>query len=760
MATTVGEIQLIARINTSQYQQDAKNIEKANDGIEKSADSTAKRSNAAFSTIAKVGLAAVASAAVAVGVAINKNIGNAIRRVDTLNNSSRTFANMGFDAEVASKSMKDLEKSITGLPTPLDSAVRGMTGLAATYGDIQKGQKVFSALNNAILGFGGSAEMVDNAIMQLSQLPMDGPLDAQTWNSLRNSGLTPVLVAMAKESGMSVSAMKKAFGDGQLTVEDFTNKLIDMNTKGGGGMKSLEKIAQDATGGISTSWANMQTAITRGIANVIRAIGSEDIAKFITNIGKAFERALNESSGFISFMKRNKDFILPIIVGISTLVGLITSLYVGIKLVAAAQAVWNAVMKANTLGSIIIAITAVVAALTYFFTQTETGRKVFETIKNVASDAWESIQGIWNGAVEVFKKIWQGIQDGIDDVKNAFDDAKDAVNDWYKDNEKAIKNVAIVIGTILLPKIVQIGVQFTIAAAKAVTAAAMTAGAWIASAISTSIAWLTQTLPRIIAGFVTMAGQAVINAARITAAFIASSVRTLVGWGITFAGYLAGLAIMVAQTMIAGARMAIGFALALGPIGLLVSAVIGAAALIITNWETVKRWITSFWDWLKTSAKNTWESIKGFFSRIGSTIGDALGNAFKGAINGILGFLEDRINSIIDTLNGAISAIDKVTPGSLPRIGKVSIPRLAEGGIITSPTLAMVGEGGEAEAVIPLSKLDKMLDNKREDRPYEPREVIRIPEQSSAEYRQGAVNTIKAYNEYLRSRGLPELGVA
>lgn len=40
-----------------------------------------------------------------------------------------------------------------------------------------------------------------------------------------------------------------------------------------------------------------------------------------------------------------------------------------------------------------------------------------------------------------------------------------------------------------------------------------------------------------------------------------------------------------------------------------------------------------------------------------------------------------------------------------------SIPGLAEGGIVTGPTLAMVGEGREAEAVLPLSKLDSMLNS-------------------------------------------------
>ena len=53
---------------------------------------------------------------------------------------------MGFDAGDAKSALDELNKSIMGLPTSLDEGVRGMTSLAATYGDIDKGQKIFSAL--------------------------------------------------------------------------------------------------------------------------------------------------------------------------------------------------------------------------------------------------------------------------------------------------------------------------------------------------------------------------------------------------------------------------------------------------------------------------------------------------------------------------------------------------------------------------------------------------------------------------------------
>lgn len=41
----------------------------------------------------------------------------------------------------------------------------------------------------------------------------------------------------------------------------------------------------------------------------------------------------------------------------------------------------------------------------------------------------------------------------------------------------------------------------------------------------------------------------------------------------------------------------------------------------------------------------------------------------------------------------------------LPAMG--GIPMLAEGGVVTSPTLAMIGEGGQSEAVIPLDRLNE-----------------------------------------------------
>ena len=125
-----------------------------------------------------------------------------------------------------------------------------------------------------------------------------------------------------------------------------------------------------------------------------------------------------------------------------------------------------------------------------------------------------------------------------------------------------------------------------------------------------------------------------------------------------------------------------------GPIG-------AAVLLIVKNWDTIKAAASAAWDWIK----NAWSGAGEFFSGIG----DSIKNAFKGAFNWVA-----------KGWNGSIGALSWTVPDWVPGIGGntisvPNIPMLATGAVVTGPTLAMVGEGREPEAVLPLSKLDEML---------------------------------------------------
>lgn len=225
---------------------------------------------AAFGAFATIGSKAVNT--------VSDSLDGAISRIDTLNNSDRAFSNMGFSAEETKKAMDNLQGAIKGLPTGLDGAVKGVQLLAGSTEDVGKSVDIFKAMNDGILGFGGNAEMVDNAIVQLSQSFSNGKVDAETWNSMINSGLGPTLNAMAKQMGKTTGELKAGLSDGSISVKEFQDRLIDLDKNGGGGIKSLNQIAKDSTKGISTSISNAKTAITRGVADMITKL-NDGLAK-------------------------------------------------------------------------------------------------------------------------------------------------------------------------------------------------------------------------------------------------------------------------------------------------------------------------------------------------------------------------------------------------------------------------------------------------------------------------------------------------
>lgn len=701
-------------------------------------------------------IAGIASAATSKALnVLTSSIDTAVKRVDTLNSAQKTFAYMGFAASDSSEAVKAVTKSIQGLPTPLDSAIRGMTGLAATYGDVKLGQRVFTALNDAILGFGGSAAMVENAVQQVSQLPMDGPLDAQTWNSLRNSGITPVLVAMGKDMGKSVSQLKEDFGNGTLKVQDFVNELTKLDTQGGGGLVALNKIALNATSGISTGFANMQTAVSRGMANIIQAVGQKNISQAIAAIGAGFEKVLNVIAkeipvaiGYIKqmvdFVVKYKDIFTPLAVGAAAAATAMVALAIASKVAAGIAAVtkaiqagqiamatytalttsgtsamvaFEAVTAINPFTVIIVAVAAAAAALIYFFSKTETGKKIFSDFVGFLNTVWAGIKTGAGAVADFFSSVWQKVQVAVDAVRNAFNIAYNAVSNfvsaginvlsnaisavinWFIAWRAWFINIGIVIGTILLPKMIQLGIEalksaaswvasmaqagaatattaattvvnFVKMSAAAVVNGAKSAAAWSLAAAQTALAWL-KTVPGMIVQFVQASAASVVNAVKSGAAWVLAAGQTAAAWAVSFGAYLVGVATAAAQTVLAGARMAAGWLLALGPIGLIIAVVAGAVALIIANWDSVKGFVVGVWQSIQNAVgavigwvKQNWPLLLAIITGpIGlavlyvvqhfQQIRDGVANVIN-SVTGFFGSLPGRILGAIGNLGGIL----------------------------------------------------------------------------------------------------------
>jgi hypothetical protein len=145
---------------------------------------------------------------------------------------------------------------------------------------------------------------------------------------------------------------------------------------------------------------------------------------------------------------------------------------------------------------------------------------------------------------------------------------------------------------------------------------------------------------------------------------------------------------------------------------------------------------------------------------VGPTLKNVLVDAFKAVaiaapiILKVLDTILAALQAIADAAAFAIDMLNKINPlKAVKSIGGFiggAIPGLAEGGIVTRPTLAMIGEGGQSEAVIPLDKLGKMGGGDI---------IINVTGglATSAEIGESVVNALRAYS---RSAGPLQLQVA
>lgn len=420
-----------------------------------------------------------------------------VSRFDTLNNANRTFKNMGFATTDTKKAMSGLNDSIMGLPTSLDQAVQGMELMAASTGDVQKGQKVFSAVNDAVLGFGGSSAQASSAVQQLSQDLSSGTITAATWNSMINDGMGPALKALAKSMGMTSGQLKDALSNGKVSADQFSEALINMDKNGGGGMQSLHKIALDSTAGISSSFANLKTAVVRGSANMltvvdnfIKSVTGTNISGWIKQAASAVTAGMaiasqaiksftpvaksifNTLKSIVAWVGQNKDWLLPLVASVSAFKSVITvvgiaknafsafgnALEVGgllarivsgskdaaaglslmaqnSKLAAAAQKVLQAVSAANPWVLLVAAIAAVVAGLAYFFTKTKTGQKIW-------SEFVSGLKDLWNGLASFFSGLWSGITQTFNSAAKGVQNGWNSVTTFFSNLWTGIVNGA------------------------------------------------------------------------------------------------------------------------------------------------------------------------------------------------------------------------------------------------------------------------------------------------------------------------------
>ncbi|WP_334115972.1 phage tail protein [Streptococcus parasuis] len=248
-----------------------------------------------------------------------------------------------------------------------------------------------------------------------------GLQNTTTW--LQEAGKwTQDLMAKLEQNG-AVQNFKTAFdnissvlGDVTGSIGDFVNNLLGIDGKSAsvdGVADSFKKVSDflaDATGeikdfvgwfqkggpavdafkaaiiGITTAWAGYKVVI-----GTIQAI--ETVRNTLLAVGNGLMLARFAQSGALTAAEATQA---AATMGASGAFG-----------------IFNAVLSANPIAIVIMAITALVAALVWFFTQTETGQQMWQGFVDFLGNAWTVIsttaQNVWNALSAFLSNIWSAI---------------------------------------------------------------------------------------------------------------------------------------------------------------------------------------------------------------------------------------------------------------------------------------------------------------------------------------------------------------
>ena len=411
---------------------------------------------------------------------VKDSMSGAINRFDTLNKYPVVMKALDYSTKDVAKSTAILSKGIDGLPTSLQDVTSVAQQLAPLTGSATKASKSAIALNNAFLASGASVADTSRGLQQYTQMLSTGKVDLMSYRTLMET-MPIALRKVANSFGFTGKSAEqdlyKALQSGQITVDQLNDRFIKLN----GGVNGFAQLAKKNSEGIGTSFANLKNAVVKNLANMLSAIdngfkqaGFGSIAQVLDNMKGSINSAFqvigpvvtNATVVILNFVKVvcgalksafSNDIFRTAVVGILGFVGafkgigvaigiltkLKTALNVGqaligiangskaassaltfmaqsSKLAAAAQATLNAIAAINPYVLIAAAILAVVAALTYFFTQTKTGRALWQSFTTWLSGAWQSLVGVattvWNAignainaVVNFIKPYWQGL---------------------------------------------------------------------------------------------------------------------------------------------------------------------------------------------------------------------------------------------------------------------------------------------------------------------------------------------------------------
>lgn len=296
-------------------------------------------------------------------------------------------------------------------------------------------------------------------------------------------------------------------------------------------------------------------------------------------------------------------------------------------------------------------IAAAVAALAWFFTQTETGRQIWQGFMDWLSSAWQSISstlsGVWNGIVETATIVWNNmmavvapiIQGVVDFIKSVWD----GISLWWTANQTLIQTTFETVWNAI-----QTVIQTVMPIIQSIIETAMNILGPFIEATWNNICTVVKTVWELI--------KIAIQTAMDVIGGIIKAVMAIINgdWGTAW-NAIKGVGEAIWKGLsAAGKAIFDGFAQILSNIWSAIKTVASNA------WEGLKSTVLGLIDGLVQGAKNAWESMKqgvrDLVDKV-TSIFDGIKNidlweAGKAILDGFLGGLKSAWDSVTDFVGG------------------------------------------------------------------------------------------------------------
>lgn len=511
------------------------------------------------------------------------------------------------------------------------STIEGATGnLEAAF--VKLGASVLDSVKPAITGgMSWIADGVTNAV-PVVQAGIEGLI-----------GWFQRLYSKLEENG-AITAFKSAWDTIRDAIMGVVNMVIDwVKLMPPDGVATAIKLIADTLNLIVGNAGKLAPVLIPAVAAFL---GFKTATAGITAVAGGLDGIFNAAVK----VKNAANGVTDLVNGIGGISGRIQKIAASTKIAQNAQLAWNAVtsagtaiqrafnavLKANPVGFWVTIFATVVAALVWFFTQTEVGRKAWAAFTSWLSETWaalvEGAKAIWNGLGEFLADLWATITGG---VQSAWDGIAGFFTGLWQTISGGVTGAWTSITTFL-------------------------SGVW--TGISTTATTIFTGIRDFIVNVFTVIGALIVAPLQA----IQNGINTVFGWILSFITQQMNSTNTVWSTVWTAIYNVVNtiFTLISGYISTVVNAIRTVIVVFLDllkgdwqgAWDAIKSFFTTTWDGIKAFLSNILDGIKSIWTSVWNAV-RSVASAIWNAISGVVSTCIQNVRNTISTVLNAISGV-------------------------------------------------------------------------------------------------------